>query len=150
MTGGARRAVREFLEHVPPWAATRTDIEAIVLVGSHARGAATETSDVDLVIVTADPDRYFKDIGWAGHFGAVVGHRVEHYGALDSLRVSYADSLEVEYGVTDERWAAAPLDRGTRAVLAAGFRMLFARGPHSRLYETLAIALSGGGGGVPD
>jgi predicted nucleotidyltransferase len=125
-----QRRVAEFLDRFVGWAAGRDDILAVVLVGSQARGAATETSDVDLVLVTSHPDRYFGDIEWVRTFGTVVGQRIEHYGVLDSLRVHYADPLEVEYGVTDERWAVDP-DPGTRAVLAAGFRVLYERRPHT-------------------
>jgi hypothetical protein len=120
------RRVAEFLDRFVGWAAGRDDVLAVVLVGSHARGVATETSDVDLVLVTTHPDRYLGDTEWVRTFGRVVAHRIEHYGVLDSLRVHYADPLEVEYGVTDERWAAEP-DPGTRAVLAAGFRVLYER-----------------------
>jgi len=125
-----QRLVTEFLDRFVGWAAGRDDILAVVLVGSQARGAATETSDVDLVVVATHPARYLGDIAWVRTFGGVVEHRIEHYGVLDSLRVHYADPLEVEYGVTDQRWVSDP-DPETRAVLAAGFRVLYERRPQS-------------------
>ena len=53
--------VSTFIELFSSWARTQSDIEAVALVGSYAREAAVEDSDVDLVILTADPDRFLRD-----------------------------------------------------------------------------------------
>ncbi len=58
-----RERISSFLTQVSDWAARQPDILALALVGSHARGAATETSDVDLVILAQDPSRYLEDQG---------------------------------------------------------------------------------------
>ncbi|MBJ7004713.1 nucleotidyltransferase domain-containing protein [Streptomyces sp. CRPSP2-6A1] len=50
--------VREFLDRLTRWAATREDIAGLLLVGSYARGAARPDSDVDVVLLTADPAPY--------------------------------------------------------------------------------------------
>jgi hypothetical protein len=47
---------------------------------------------------------------------------------VTSLRVRYADGLEVEFGFAAPDWAAAPLDAGTRRVLEGGVRVVFDRG----------------------
>ena len=47
---------------------------------------------------------------------------------MTSIRVWYSDGLEVEYGITDERWTAVPLDEGSRQVIADGMQVLFERG----------------------
>jgi hypothetical protein len=47
---------------------------------------------------------------------------------VTSLRVWYADGLEVEFGIADRDWASAPLDAGTRRVLEEGLVVLFDRG----------------------
>ena len=117
--------VARFLKEVTQWASTREDILALALVGSHAREAATETSDVDLVLIVTEPDRYLGDQGWVQRFGALEKSQVEDYGLLTSIRVWYRDGLEIEYGLTDERWAAIPLDAGTQQVIADGMRVLF-------------------------
>jgi predicted nucleotidyltransferase len=119
--------VTQFLVEFTRWASTQADILALALVGSHARDAATETSDVDLVLITADPNRYLNNTDWVQHFGTVEKQQVEDYGLLTSLRVWYRERLEIEYGLTDERWAALPLDEGTRRVMAGGMRILFER-----------------------
>jgi len=123
-----RERISSFLTQVSDWAARQPDILALALVGSHARGAATETSDVDLVILAQDPSRYLEDQGWLEQFGLAQSVQLEPYGKLTSIRVWYADGLEVEYGITGEEWAADPLDPGSRRVMEGGMRVLFERG----------------------
>ena len=110
------------------WAQGRADIQAVALVGSHARNAATEVSDVDLVVVLTGPDVYLQNTAWVERFGTVERQQFEDYGKVTSLRVWYDDGLEVEYGLTDPTWAALPLDEGTREVFSNGMRVLFERG----------------------
>ena len=117
--------VESFLRAVVAWAEELADVRAVALVGSRARHSATETSDVDLVILLHDPSSYWHDTTWTGRFGLVSRHRLEHYGRVTSVRVWYVDGLEVEFGLTDESWAALPLDEGTRRVVADGIRVLF-------------------------
>jgi len=121
--------VEKFLNQFTAWAAAQPDILAVALVGSYARGTAKENSDVDLVVLARLPDTYLRTMDWTHQFGQVLRSRTEDYGRLISLRVWYADGLEVEYGLTDESWAAVPLDEGSRQVIADGMRVLFERGP---------------------
>ena len=115
----------ELINKFTGWARTRPDVAALALVGSYARNAANETSDVDLVLVTRQPDKYLMDLTWIQRFGQVDRHQLEDYGKLTSVRVWYKDGPEVEYGITDKCWAAPPLDEGTREVIAGGMRVLF-------------------------
>ena len=124
-----RIRVEEFLREFTLWASGQVNIQAVALVGSHARGTATETSDVDLVVVANQPQLYLKERTWTHAFGEVVKQQVEEYGRVVSLRVQYANGLEVEYGLTDPSWAEVPLDEGTREVMSGGLRVLFERGP---------------------
>ncbi len=119
--------VRKFLEHFTAWARDRCDILAVALVGSYARGAARSDSDIDLVIITTNRAQYLSDIRWTARFGEPARNQTEDYGLVTSLRVWYSDGLEVEYGFTDERWVALPLDKGTRQVIADGMQVLFER-----------------------
>ena len=120
--------VNQFLNDVTRWASTQSDIQALALVGSHARNAATVTSDVDLVLITTEPNRYLHNLNWIWRFGTVEKHQVENYGLLTSIRVWYTNGCEIEYGITDESWAAVPLDKGTQQVIEDGMRILFERG----------------------
>ena len=120
--------VSQFLEYISQWAFIQSNIQALALVGSHASGTATETSDVDLVIITDDPDRFLYNLLWIERFGTVHKQQIEKYGLVTSIRVWYDDGLEVEYGITDERWVAVPINKGTQRVIADGMRILFERG----------------------
>jgi hypothetical protein len=122
-------AVTRFLEHFADWAAAQPDIQAAALVGSYARGSASPSSDVDLVILADAPERFLTDRTWVETFGTPTAVHREEYGALTSIRVHYDDGLEVEFGFTTVRWAEVPLDQGTREVIAGGMRMLFERAP---------------------
>jgi len=124
MTNMADDAVESLLTHFTRWASSQPNIQAVALVGSYARHAATEASDVDLVILTNQPHSYLQNTQWVRLFGQAEREQVEHYGNLTSLRVWY-QHLEVEYGFADETW---PLDDGARKVMAAGIRVLFQRG----------------------
>ena len=120
--------IDQFLSDVTQWASTRADIQAPALIGSYARNAAKETSDVDLVLITTDPNLYLSVTSWVRQFGIFDKQQIEAYGLLTSIRIWYADGREVEYGITDESWAAVPLDEGTRRVIADGMQILFERG----------------------
>jgi predicted nucleotidyltransferase len=118
-------SIEQFLLKFTNWAFLKPDILALAVVGSHARGAATPASDLDLVLICANPALYLQNTDWAQQFGVVEKQQVEEYGLVTSLRVWYKDGPEVEFGLTDERWAALPLDEGTRRVIADGMRVVF-------------------------
>ncbi len=128
------------------WAATQPDIEGLALVGSWARGAARPDSDIDLVILTQNPERYrldrswLLDLDWALVGLPVIGWRDADYGALWSRHITLADAVEVEFGFTTPAWAAtSPIDAGTRQVATDGLRVLY--DPHN-LFAALMTALA--------
>jgi predicted nucleotidyltransferase len=116
-------SVSVLLEEFSSWVARRPHVAAAALVGSHARGTATPTSDVDLVILCSAPDELLTG-DWPELFGEIESRTFEDYGALRSLRVHYRSGTEVEFGVARPSWANLPLDRGTREVLADGVSIL--------------------------
>jgi len=115
----------DFIEDFMRWSSKRKDIRAVALVGSYAREAATESSDVDLVIIAENPQTYLADTEWTRVFGCVITKKVEDYGKLTSLRIWYESGLEIEYGFTTREWAKTPLDQGTKRVIDDGMRVLF-------------------------
>jgi hypothetical protein len=103
------------------WATENSDILAVGIVGSHARGATTANSDIDIVLIVVDPGRYFTTGDWMKRFGEVSSLQDEDWGRLRSRRVSYIGGLEVEFGFTVAAWASTdPVDPGTRRVVAGG------------------------------
>lgn len=121
--------VDTFLHAVTGWAASEPEIMGAVLVGSYARGEARFDSDIDIVILARDPVCYIEEPGWIRIFGQAERFQVEYYEAVTSLRVWYANGLEVEFGLSDPVWSSLPLDAGTRQVLADGALLLFERVP---------------------
>lgn len=119
--------VNKFLESITRWTTSQPDILALALVGSHARETATDTSDIDLILITLKPDTYISNSEWVKHFGTIEKKQIELYGLVISIRVWYLDGLEVEYSITDRFWIAEPLDVGTQRVINDGMQILFER-----------------------
>ena len=120
--------IRDFLNAFVDWASAQGDVQAIALVGSYARAEARDDSDIDLVLLTDEPQKYLEDLKWTEVFGAVEKCQTEDYGKLISIRVWYQNGVEVEYGITTPDWAAVPLDAGTQEVMLGGMTVLFERG----------------------
>ncbi len=120
--------IAHLIQDVQAWAAAREHVIGVALVGSYARQAATPESDVDLVIVSDCPEALLSNTDWVRAFGSPLRIEREDWGRVTSLRVWYVDGLEVELGIADRRWGAAPLDVGTRQVVADGCIVLFDRG----------------------
>jgi predicted nucleotidyltransferase len=115
------KTVARLLERFTAWVKTQPDVQAAALVGSYAREAATERSDVDLLI-----------------FGEVDEYDVENWGKVEALRVFYKGSVEVEYNFSTPDWADVPVDEGTRRVVIGGLKILFdPQGALKRLQETV-------------
>ena len=119
--------IKIFLQRLQCWAKKRPDVLCLLLVGSYATQTARPDSDVDLLIVTHDPQMYLTTPNWISVFGQVDRCHKELYGWVTSLRVWYEEGLEVEYGITDKRWIQLPLDEGTQRVLRGGVMVLLDR-----------------------
>lgn len=126
------KAVPDLLSEVRRWAGTEAGVRALALVGSYARGNATEDSDVDLVVLVDQPDRWLTSHQWLwltshqwlGRFGSVERVTHEDWGLVQSLRVRYRHGLEVEFGLTTLAWTGPPLDAGTARVIRDGMKVL--------------------------
>lgn len=111
--------VVELLNVVRVWAEKRVDISAVALVGSHAHGRARPDSDVDLVILSDNPDP-LRSADWLSVFGVVTCVKTESWGVLTSHRVDYKILGKVEVGVASSSWADIPIDQGTFRVVSDG------------------------------
>jgi uncharacterized protein len=119
-------SVGAFLEEVAAWAASRPELRAVALVGSHAAGRARPDSDVDLVVRADDPRRLLEDRARPGAFGEWGEVAVEDWGAITSLRVRYGSGLEVEWGLGRPSWASVdPADPGSARVAADGLAAVY-------------------------
>jgi predicted nucleotidyltransferase len=57
-----REDIRDFLDPFLQWASVDEDMQGVALVGSYARGEAREDSDIDLVILTSQPQNYLENL----------------------------------------------------------------------------------------
>lgn len=113
------------VERVTRWAEERADVVGLLLVGSYARGATRPDSDVDLVLLTTDEDRY-ADNAWTGDVGIGELIRVQSWGAVTERRFVTASGLEVEINIGSPDWARLDqVDPGTREVVSDGARPLY-------------------------
>jgi predicted nucleotidyltransferase len=114
-----------FLEKIIKWSTNQKKILKVYLVGSHANNTAKYDSDIDIILLTDDPDFYIKNKNWIYEFGNVKNIKIEYYGKVTSLRVWYKNSFEIEFGITNNSWDKYPLDLGTEQVLKKGYKILY-------------------------
>ena len=122
--------VRAFLQNVVEWAVNEPNLLALALVGSYVRGEASPESDVDLILLLRNPKEYLKDREWISGFGEPGNIVREEWGKVTSLRVLYADGLEVEFGLANLEWGSDPSDEGDAQVIENGLVVLFEKNGH--------------------
>ncbi|MFP3881944.1 MAG: nucleotidyltransferase domain-containing protein [Actinomycetota bacterium] len=140
-TRDRERLVDDLLEAVTGWATARSDVRAVGVAGSWARGEARPDSDVDLVVLVDDPKSVFASEGQdiAHEFGVDGRVVIEDWGAVTAIRGYSPDGLEIEIGITTPAWASVdPLDAGTREVIRGGFRIVY--DPEGLLAAAVAAA----------
>ena len=81
-------------------------------------------SDVDIIIVTSDQNKYINNTMWAYSFGIIKKINIEYYGWITSLRIFY-ETLEIEFGIAPLKWIQTPLDTGTKRVLYDGYKIIY-------------------------
>jgi predicted nucleotidyltransferase len=123
-----RAEISDLLDDVCLWAQARGDVRGLALVGSHASGKAQPDSDVDLVIVTDDPDTYQK-ADWVEHAVGrrlVVGTHRERFGNVRSLFVTLAEDPEIEFTFAGREWAGtAPPAPEVCRIVREGMAILY-------------------------
>lgn len=114
---------QEFINNFTAWAEKEENIQAVGLVGSHAKGTAKYDSDIDLIIIVEDKDFFIKNSDWINNFGEIERAKDEIWGNVKTKRVFYTNGLEVEYNFDTKDWAN-PTDEGTKRVLTDGIKIL--------------------------
>ncbi|GAA1603478.1 hypothetical protein GCM10009789_66860 [Kribbella sancticallisti] len=122
---GRRRQVEAVIASLTEWVREREDVVGLAVVGSYAYGRPRMGSDVDLVLLTTEPDNYLHDLAWTGSFARRPRLiRTEQWGPMAERRIRLPSGLQVELGITTPAWLALPLDPGTARVLRDGHRIL--------------------------
>jgi predicted nucleotidyltransferase len=125
---GRRRAARAVIDDVGHWAVGESHVLAVALVGSYARSAERMGSDVDILILSDEPDR-LADAGWFQTLRPRARLiRLMEWGPVRERRLRLRSGLQVELNFAPPSWAAVPLDSGTRRVLRDGHRILYDTG----------------------
>ena len=125
------------------WARTQPDVRAAVVVGSRARSdhPADTFSDLDLVIVTTDPDRYLSGSDWLEPLGTPWLTIVEKQAVGEGLerRVLFEGALDVDFiplhNEAVRRMAAEGWPPEVAAVLRRGFRFVLDKDGLGQLME---------------
>jgi uncharacterized protein len=123
---------KRIIQIITDWAKAQPTLQAVALVGSHARGSAGPASDIDLVLIATNPRAFRVETAWLETIDwNAVGARPqkwqdEDYGELRSRRLWLEKNHgEIEFGFASLSWAEVnPLDPGTRRVIADGCRIL--------------------------
>jgi hypothetical protein len=124
------------IDLITRWAASRSDVIGLILVGSQAHGTARIDSDVDLVLLTTAPTHYTDSEAWARELPLPNLIRRQAWGAITERRFLTDFGLEIEIGVGTPDWAnTTPVDPGTQRVITDGARILL--DPHKVLARLL-------------
>jgi uncharacterized protein len=126
------RAAAELVERVRGWALAQPDVSGLLLVGSQARGTAGRSSDIDLVVLSSNPQQRRRQVRWVRHLFAsplrLCSWYDRDYGAVWSRHVRLRGLPTVELTFARLDWAStAPLDAGTAGVLRGGYQLMVDR-----------------------
>lgn len=117
--------VKQFIADFKKWAESQKEILGVLLVGSYAENSAKPDSDIDLVIITDQPEIYLDDDKWIKNFGKVREIIEEDYKMVQAKRVFYDNGLEVEFGIATPEWTKVDqIYSGTKKVIADGAKIL--------------------------
>ena len=91
----------DVLDRFLVWAHSQPDVRAVMVVGSRARTdhPADAFSDLDLVVVTTDPDRYLSETDWLEPLGIPWLTFLERQAVGEGLerRVLFEGALDVDF-----------------------------------------------------
>jgi aminoglycoside 6-adenylyltransferase len=103
------RSYEGLIERFRKWAESRSDIRTAVVVGSRARvdHPADEWADLDIVIVTTDPEHYVSTSDWINNFGKPLLTFIEPTSTEDEKerRVLYEEMLDVDFAIIPQERA---------------------------------------------
>jgi predicted nucleotidyltransferase len=135
--------IDEILSRIAAWARSRADILGLALVGSWARGTARYDSDIDLVILVSEPEKFRADVHWLAEIEwtdrDITAWHDAQYGSAWSRHVELWPDREIELTFCAPSWAATnPIDPGTIQVVSGGCRILVDK---AELLKNLMAAL---------
>ena len=146
MPGFDKLQVERICRAIATWADRESRIDAVALVGSWARNEAHADSDIDLMILTSDPEQFFHSniwfhsILWQEFNLQLVSHYDRVYGVVKSRHFCFQDRQRIEFSFGDPTWASIdPIESGTFAVVSSGLKIICDR---HQLLENLVKAIA--------
>jgi uncharacterized protein len=124
----------EILSPVAAWARSRSDILGLALVGSWARGTARDDSDIDLLVLVSEPEKFRGDVHWLSEIDwtdrEITAWHDAQYGSVWSRHIELWPNCDIELTFCGPSWAATnPIDPGTIKVVSGGCRIFVDKGP---------------------
>ncbi|MEW6718534.1 MAG: aminoglycoside 6-adenylyltransferase [Chloroflexota bacterium] len=122
-------AYEHLIERFIAWAETCSDIRAAVVVGSRASvdRPADEWADLDVVVVTTDPETYLAKVDWLENLGNVWITLLEPTATGQGMerRALFEGGLDVDFTIVpQEMFRRVMRDPQTIDVLRRGVRVL--------------------------
>jgi len=140
--------ITSLLAIIVQWAVNSPHILATALVGSYAQGTARLDSDIDIMVITSNPEFFRQETQWIYEIGwdqlglSIAGWKDAEYGLVRSRHVLLSNGLEVEFSFGLPQWAAIdPIDAGTKQVILDGCWILL--DPTGLLNQLLQHATQG-------
>jgi len=126
------RLYEQLVERFVRWAETCSDIRAAAIIGSRARvdHPADEWADLDIMVITTDPERYISTSDWIENVGNPLLTFVEPTPTEDDVerRVLFEGMLDVDFALIPKRKAQQLLQGGIPPEIAAQISNVFGRG----------------------
>jgi aminoglycoside 6-adenylyltransferase len=115
------------------WAEITSDIRAAIVVGSHTRidHPADEWADLDIMVITSDPERYISTTNWLENMGNPLLTFVEPTPGEDmERRVLFEGMLDVDFAIVPKRNIQQLLHHGVPLQDQTELFNVFGRGMH--------------------
>lgn len=135
--------IKEILELIRNWAEERSEILALALVGSYARGEATLESDIDLMVIASDTEFFRHNYDWMhqinwesinykiqkwndAEYGVVWSRHIYLSNLNNDLFNNFNNKLKVEISFGLPTWTSiSPIDSGTFGVVSRGCQIIY-------------------------
>lgn len=135
--------IKEILELIRNWAEERSEILALALVGSYARGEATLESDIDLMVIASDVEFFRHNYDWMhqidwesinykiqkwndAEYGVVWSRHIYLSNLNNDLFNNFNNKLKVEISFGLPTWASInPIDSGTFGVVSRSCQIIY-------------------------
>ncbi len=119
---------KQVVQTILDWSSTCPDIKALALVGSGARSdhPADEWSDIDLILITPDADRYLASSDWLNVIGDLWIATVERdpAGNIIERRALFRSGVDVDFIFLSPVRAQALQEEPLASIISRGIRVL--------------------------